>query len=221
MARKQRDRPRTIVYVDGFNLYYGCLKDSAERWLDVGALCERMLSTANDIVGIKYFTARVKSRPGNPHAGQRQQTYFRALATVPNLTIHYGHFITRTATRRCVSDDRRGRPRFVDVWVTEEKGSDVNLASHLLIDAFRARYDQAVVISNDGDLKEPVEFVRHELGAPVGVLNPHGNRSFALSPRQLPRGSFYKPIRRAALRASQFPTQVPDARGIVHKPPSW
>jgi hypothetical protein len=78
-----------------------------------------------------------------------------------------------------------------------------------------------VVISNDSDLKEPVRLVREELNAPVGVLNPHGNRSWALSPKQLPRGSFYKPIRRAALRASQFPTQVPDAHGIVHKPTSW
>ena len=119
---------------------------------------------------------------------------------------------------------RQGPPRQTrvhEVWETEEKGSDVNLASHLLIDAFRVRYDLAIVISNDGDLKDPVQFVRHELKLPVGVLNPHGNRSFALSPKTLPRGSFYKPIRRAALRASQFPTQVPDAKGIVHKPPSW
>jgi NYN domain len=220
MSRQGSARLRTIVYVDGFNLYYGCLKDSAERWLDVGALCTRMLGEDSDVVGIKYFTARVKGRPGNPHAGQRQQTYFRALTTVPGLTIHYGHFITRTATRRCVKD-RRGKPAFVDVWVTEEKGSDVNLASHLLIDGFRARYDLAVVVSNDGDLKEPVHFVRHELKAPVGVLNPHGNRSYALSPSEIPRGSFYKPIRRAALRASQFPPQVPDANGMIHKPPGW
>jgi len=220
MSRRAQGRLRTIVYVDGFNLYYGCLKDSSERWLDVGVLCENMLSSDSNIVGIKYFTARVKGRPGNPHSGQRQQTYFRALATVPNLTIHYGRFMTRRATRRCVND-RRGKPAFVDVWVTEEKGSDVNLASHLLIDGFRARYDLAVVVSNDGDLKDPVHFVRTELKAPVGVLNPHGNRSFALSPKVLPRGSFYKPIRRAALRASQFPPQVPDAKGIVHKPPGW
>lgn len=179
-----------------------------------------MLREDTEIVGIKYFAARVKPRPGNPEQAQRQQTYFRALATVPNLTIHYGHFITRVATRRCVKD-RGGKPTFADVWITEEKGSDVNLASHLLIDGFRVRYDLAVVISNDSDLKEPIEFVRHDLGVPVGVLNPHRNRSYALSPKDLPRGSFYKPIRRAALRASQFPSQVPDARGIVHKPSGW
>jgi hypothetical protein len=120
MLRSKSPRLRTIVYVDGFNLYYGCLKDTAERWLDVGALCERMLTRDSEIVGIKYFTARVKGRPDNPHAAQRQQIYFRALSAVPNLTIHYGHFITRKATRRLVSD-RRGKPAYADVWITEEK----------------------------------------------------------------------------------------------------
>jgi hypothetical protein len=62
---------------------------------------------------------------------------------------------------------KRGSPNRL-VWNTEEKGSDVNLASYLLIDGFRARYDIAVVISNDSDLKTPVEFVRGDLGAPVG-----------------------------------------------------
>ncbi|HUA75357.1 MAG TPA: NYN domain-containing protein [Solirubrobacteraceae bacterium] len=220
MTSKRRGKLRTIVYVDSFNLYYGCLKDTPERWLDLGALCERLLSRDSDIVGIKYFTARVKGRPGNPHVAQRQQVYLRALATVPNLTIHYGRFMTKTAVRR-LAKDRKGKPAYAEVEITEEKGSDVNLASHLLIDGFRARYDLAVVISNDSDLKEPVRFVREDLDAPVGVLNPHGNRSFALSPRVLPRGSFYKPIRRAALRASQFPSQVPDAKGIIHKPRGW
>jgi hypothetical protein len=213
-------RLRTIVYVDGFNLYYGCLKDSPNRWLDLGALCGRVLRDDADIVAIKYFTARVKPRPGNPHQAQRQQVYLRALETVPNLTIHYGHFITRTATRRLVQD-RQGRPAYAEIWTTEEKGSDVNLASHLLIDGFRARYDLAVVISNDGDLKEPVHFVRHDLQASVGVLNPHANRSWALSPKRLPRGSFYKPLRQAALAASQFPRELRDTQGAFHKPRGW
>jgi NYN domain len=219
MSNREADRPRTIVYVDGFNLYYGCLKDTAERWLDVGALCSRLL-THVEIIGIKYFTARVKPRDGNPGQAQRQQAYLRALATVPNLTIHLGVFNTRIATRRCVKD-RDGKPTYANVWITEEKGSDVNLASHLLIDGFRTRYDLAVVLSNDGDLKQPVQFVRHELELPVGILNPHSNRSWALSPKELPRGSFYKPIRRKALRASQFPRQVADVDGFVHRPPEW
>lgn len=211
---------RTIVYVDGFNLYYGCLKGTAYRWLDVGTLCRRLLRDDAEIVSLKYFTAKVKPRPGNPQQAQRQQIYFRALATIPGLSIHYGHFITRPASRPLVRPPRRGS-KFRDVWLTEEKGSDVNLASHLLIDGFRARYDLAVVVSNDSDLKEPIRFVREVLDAPLGVLNPHKNRSWALSPQGLPRGSFYKPIRPGALAASQLPDAMEDAAGRFRKPDRW
>src|SRR5262249_46784740 len=114
-------RVRAIVYVDRFNPSHGCLKGTPERWLDVGALCKRVLSRDSEIVGIRYFTARVKPRVGDPHAAQRQQVYLRALATVPNLTLHYGAFMTKAATRRCVKD-RRGKPRYAEVWITEEKG---------------------------------------------------------------------------------------------------
>lgn len=213
-------RQRTIVYVDGFNLYYGALKDGPSRWLNVTELCRRLLRPTHQIVAVRYFTARVQPRPGNPKQAQRQQVYLRALATTPGLSIHYGHFLTRKVNRRLTRPPRRGSPNRL-VWNTEEKGSDVNLASHLLIDGFRARYDIAVVISNDSDLKTPVEFVRGELEAPVGILNPHKNRSWALSPRKLSAGSFYKPIRVAALAASQLPETLEDADGTIHKPKSW
>lgn len=214
---------RTIVYIDGFNLYYGSLRDTPYRWVDLGALCSRLLPK-DQVVGIKYFTAKVGPRPWKkgpqPKTSAHQELYLRALATVPNLTCHYGHFLTYPVASRLVKPPRRGHKRRL-VWKTEEKGSDVNLASHLLIDGFRARYDLAVVMSNDGDLKEPVHFVRHELNAQVGVLNPHPNRSWALSPKSLPRGSFYKPIRAGALASSQFPAAMQDARGSFQKPSDW
>lgn len=216
-----RPRQRVIVYVDGFNLYYGCLKGTPYRWLDLGALAARMVPN-DEIVGIKYFTATVKDRPGDVGLERRQKAYLRALGTVPNLTVHLGHFMTRPVVRAVVNPPKRGA-KFREVWQTEEKGSDVNLASHLLIDGFRARYDLAVVISNDSDLKEPIRFVREDLKAPVGVLNPHNHRqrSWALSPRDLPRGSFYKPIRAGALASSQFPDTLHDAKGAFHKPRRW
>lgn len=210
---------RAIVYIDGFNLYYGCLQGTGHRWLDLGGLCARLLPN-DQVVGVKYFTARVGPRPWNPKKSQAQEVYLRALRTVPHLSIHFGHFLTHPISARLVTR-QRGGPPFVQVWKTEEKGSDVNLASHLLIDGFRGRYDLAVVVSNDGDLKEPIHFVRNELQVPVGVLNPHPTRSWALSPRKLPPGSFYKPIRQGALAASQFPATVKDQTGTFSKPPGW
>ena len=72
-----------IVYVDGFNLYYGALKKTPYKWLDLGLLCTRMLPT-DRVTAIKYYTARISARPGNPGAPNDQQMYLRALRTVPN-----------------------------------------------------------------------------------------------------------------------------------------
>jgi integrase len=168
------------------------------------------------------LTALVHSAPkvGPQKQSMAQQTYLRALGTIPGLTIHLGHFLSHPVNRRLVKPSRGSSP-FRNVWHTEEKGSDVNLASHLLIDGFRARYDLAVVISNDSDLKEPVHFVQYDLRAPVGILNPHPNRSWALSPPNLPLGSFYKPTRQGAVAASQFAPTLQDQNGSFQKPAGW
>jgi uncharacterized LabA/DUF88 family protein len=107
--------------------------------------------------------------------------------------------------------------RTVEVVKTEEKGSDVNLATYLLLDAFKGDCDVAVVISNDSDLKLPIEVAQRELGLRVGVVNPHAasRRSRALQP------TFFKQIRSSALAACQFPTVLADVRGEIRKPARW
>ena len=81
------------IYVDGFNLYYGALKNTQFRWLDIAKLCRIMLPR-DHINQIKYFTALVNPRSTDPNQSTRQQTYLRALRTIPNLEIIYGHFLT-------------------------------------------------------------------------------------------------------------------------------
>lgn len=216
---------KVIVYVDGFNLYYGgrddhCGKSTAGwRWLDLQALAQRMLPK-DQIVGIKYFTALIVPRPGNPGARQDQETYIRAIKTIPNLEVVYGRFLTSKIWAMRVHPPKVGKKK-VKVYKTEEKGSDVNLASHLLVDGFKKNYELAAVISNDGDLKGPIAYVRDDLSLPVGVLNPRKKRSHALSPSQLPPKSFYKPIRAGALRASQFPPTLTDSNGTFTRPTGW
>lgn len=205
----------TNVYVDAFNLYYGCLKGTPYRWLDLGALCTRLLPK-DQINRIRYFTATVSARPDNPDAPQRQQVYLRALETVPDLSIHYGHYLSHV-TRMPLASPRPGGARTVEVIKTEEKGSDVNLATFLLLDAFKRDCDVSVVISNDSDLKLPIEVVQSELGLRVGVLNPHppARRSRALQP------TFFKQIRTSALAACQFPVGLTDAKGAIKRPANW
>ena len=81
--------PRVNVYIDGFNLYYGSLKRTPYKWLDVSKLCKSLLPS-DTIQSIKFFTANVSARPHDQHLPARQQIYFRALKTIPNLTMIYG-----------------------------------------------------------------------------------------------------------------------------------
>jgi uncharacterized LabA/DUF88 family protein len=206
---------KTYVYIDGFNLYYGALRKTPYRWVNVRKLCELLLPK-NTIDEIKYFTARVSARPGDPDQPVRQQLFFRALQTLPGLTIHYGHFLTHTVAMPLVPVP--GQPqRYAWVVKTEEKGSDVNLATHLLHDAHMRRFDVAVVVSNDSDLLEPIKIVRQALGKKVGILNPQKNPSRAL----LPHIDFIKQIRTGVLKASQFPVSMSDQHGTFTKPAGW
>lgn len=111
-------------------------------------------------------------------------------------------------------------PRTVLVTKTEEKGSDVNLATFLLADAFRDDCEVAVVITNDSDLAEPMRLVSQELRLKVGLINPHPRQaSRALMNRGRP--SFVKQIRRGVLANSQFPDEVAARGRRLHKPNGW
>jgi hypothetical protein len=172
--------------------------------------------TKNPIQSIKYFTALVSARPNDLNAPASQKLYLRALSTIPELSVHFGHFLVHQVTMPLVVPV--GDPQqYVKVIKTEEKGSDVNLATHLLHDAHMNKFDVAVVVSNDSDLLGPIKIVRNELNKKVGVLNPQKNPSRAI----LPHIDFIKQIRSGVLQASQFPKQLSDARGLFTKPPGW
>lgn len=207
--------PKTNVYIDGFNLYYGAIKGTPYRWLDIGKFCQLMLPK-NTIQAIKYFTALVTPRPHDPDQPVRQQMYLRALGTLPQVSLILGHFLAHSVTMP-LSNPIPGGPTHASVVRTEEKGSDVNLATHLLCDAFRNVFDIAVVVSNDSDLLEPIKIVRQELGKRVGILNPHKHPSQVL----VRNSDFFKSIRPGVLRASQFPQTLTDSHGTFHKPDAW
>lgn len=205
---------KTYIYVDGFNLYYRAVKRTPHKWLNIDTLCRLLLPKAT-IQQINYYTARVTARPHDPDQPTRQNTYFRALKSIPHLTIIEGTFLTKPVTLPLESNPSQ----FATVIKTEEKGSDVNLAAHLIHDGHQKKYEQAVVITNDSDLAEPIRIIRDDLKLPVGILYP----SKYLNP-QLQRvvtPHFSKQIRQGVLKASQFPNQITDSAGTFHKPSSW
>lgn len=139
---------QTIVYIDGFNLYYGACRAPGRRWLDLSALAARLLPN-DEIAEIGYFTANMKKDHSDPGAQDRQRLYHRALKTIPNLEIFLGRYIAKRV-RGELLDASPGEPTRRVVQTYEEKGTDVNLATRLLVDGFNGRFESAAVISNDG-----------------------------------------------------------------------
>lgn len=222
------NRKRVMYYVDGFNLYHGCFQNRNTRgtwrdykWLNLEAMCARIFPQ-HDLVGVKYFTANVDPEPDNPHNVTRQQIYHRALAACPNTEIILGRFSVNRAWRRCAdSDSPKAIPadpeRSVLVLERREKGSDVNLATHLLMDAFKDRYDMAVIISNDSDLALPIQMVKRDFGRDVAIINPRKKLAFDLKNI----ADVYRSIRRTWLERAQFPDTLHDHLGDFHRPEAW
>ena len=213
---------RTMLYIDGFNLYYSAVKDTPLRWLNPNALVARIFPK-NQIIGTKYFTAGVSVLSGDVDQPIRQAIYWRALRTLPNMEIIQGHFRTRKVRAALVNPP----PNTIEVFKTEEKGSDVNLAAHLMLDGFLDKYDCAIVITGDSDLVTPIRMVRDELKKPIGVLNPQ--RISGANPRLTRKSAglreactFYRnEITWAKLEASQFNLVLSDSQGTIHKPSTW
>ncbi len=208
---------RARVYIDGFNLYYRALKGTPFRWLDLAAF-SRAIAPRYEIDRIRYFTANALPKPGQ-QVSLDQQTYLRALQTIPCLDVHFGTFLLKE-TKGDLLDPVTGKPtgQIVRVRTPEEKGSDVNLATYLLADAFDQRCDAAFVVSGDSDLAEPVKLVRDDIGLPVYVVNPHPTRrSFQLANA----ATRYYQLFKRSVRDSQFPPTLTDAQGTITKPPTW
>jgi len=107
----------------------------------------------------------------------------------------------------------------VSVIKTEEKESDVNLATYLLVDAFRNDTNTFVVVSNDSDLMEPLRIVRRDLGKLIGLVNLHTMPSRALAQCQ---PHFMRQLRRGVISNSQFPPTVTASnRTQLHIPAFW
>jgi uncharacterized LabA/DUF88 family protein len=217
------EKRRAVVYIDGLNLYYNLVKDTPYKWLDFVALFRKVLPKSLDILKIKYFTTIVKGFPNDPQAPFRQNTYIRALKEVSGnmLEVYYGSFEINSKKRRLKTPliDSQGQ-KIYKVWVIEpeEKGSDVNLAVHLLNDSWKDYMDWAVVVSNDSDLAESLRLARMECGKKILLVPP-------ISPEKNPSSKLLQYadkhilIREAHLKESQLPDVIPGTN--IRKPKNW
>lgn len=221
-------KPSAIVYVDGFNLYYGLLQNSAHKWLNLESLFDDLLSKY-DVTMIRYFTARVKkaARPLDPGAPDRQKAYLNALQSLGRLKVTEGNFmIHKSHARRRFKPKWHGIPlprrlhenHIVPIWKVEEKGSDVNLGAYLVLDAAQHKADLHVVVTSDSDLAEPLKIATGELGAKVALCFPHGRHSKELAQCNY---EFILWVSEGALSRNQLPNPVVHAGRSYYRPESW
>ncbi len=225
----------TIAYIDAFNLYFGALKPNQCKWLDLQTWLDRQFPR-NRITAVKYFTARVKPFEGDSGSCLRQADYLAALSTLPRVRIIEGHYLVKETSALLAHPPVSGS-RQVRIIRSEEKQSDVNIASHMLLDACRNRFDAAIVVSGDGDLATPIRMVIQEFSKRVIVLNPQRRSSYHLEQVATAyRGTHYRwdkrqrqetrirndGIRINLLKAAQLPSPITLADGsVIAKPVSW
>src|SRR6266568_3283526 len=171
------------------------------KWLDLRKLSERLIAEGSTWSGasvsrVVYCTARIHAEPGSM-AHRDQDLYIKALRAYASVDVcEMGSYVSRLASAPLARRSPNGKPELVTstdllsfrdaadaelatakcmvrIARREEKGSDVNVATHLLVDMYEGRIDAAVVVSNDSDLAFPVRHARERI--PVGVVNPQRN----------------------------------------------
>ena len=218
---------KLAVYIDGLNLYYGALRRTPYKWLNVKSLVKNILPSHLSISSIKYFTARISPVVGNLEAPLRQSLYIRALKTLKDVEIEEGHFLTHIVHSPLIPEDysykslekmlEKQTLKTVRVLKREEKGTDVNLASHLLVDAFENKYKGAVIVSNDSDLFTPMQMIKTKYNKKLFLISPYKRKSAKLC--QI--ADYITGIRKSDLQKSQFPKTLTDNRGEFKKPDEW
>jgi uncharacterized LabA/DUF88 family protein len=201
---------RVIVYIDGYNLYYGMREAYGRKysWLDLQAFVHSFLKPGMELVKVKYFTAIITS---SPDSRSRQELYLRALEShCDKLEIHYGRFLAKTKMcRNCGTS----YPLF------EEKETDVKIACQLLNDTHLDTYDCAYVVSGDSDLVPPLAIVKkHHPSKHIIVAHPPRRKSEHLC--RTADGWFA--ISRGKFSHNQLPYEIAlESGGKIVRPAKW
>ena len=216
------------------------------RWLDLRGLMTDVVAARSGwaqptIVRVAYCTARVTPAAGST-AQRDQDVYLKALVSTGSVNhVEYGSYVSRVKIAPLATEDRKKRPVLtrsqwpvmvrdaagvavaaaefmVSVARREEKGSDVNVASHLLLDMCDGRIEAGVIVSNDSDLEFPVRTARQRL--PVGLINPSTNYlagALKGDPAEGPGGHWWYRLSEADVRGHQ----LPDPIGRLRRPSGW
>ncbi|MST31629.1 NYN domain-containing protein [Acidimicrobiaceae bacterium USS-CC1] len=161
---------RIGFYIDGFNFYHGLRAKgwARYRWLDYRALIDRFVRDGQRVELAKYFTTRVT----DVESRQRQDRYLQALGVRGGLDLIEGKFEMRS--KQCGECGKWfKRP--------QEKYTDVNIATHLLLDALDDQVDTVAVITADSDLLPALTAVTARFARRFVLIDPPRRHSDELA----------------------------------------
>jgi uncharacterized LabA/DUF88 family protein len=234
----------TGIYIDGLNLYYGALRNTPYRWLDLEKFSQSLFPK-DEIKIIRYFTASVIPRDSNKHSQSRQSIYLRAIRTNPKIEVHLGHFKStakwkafsksKSQPAKLIRPELRPTETFDQMWsnamaflkgdmplanvsIEQEKGTDVNLAAHLVNDASHKLCTKFLIVSNDSDLAGAINVARLSVPS-IGILNPRGDST---SPYLKKSAAFEIRLRSDILEKCQMDQTLFDQKGrAISRPKKW
>ncbi len=222
---------KTIVYVDGYNLFYGLLKHTPYKWLDLHTLFQGILKVQNpntDLLCVKYYTADIKAKFASQgqEAVTAQSRYHKALESphTGSVEVIKGYYSESKSTpmRYRKPPDKTDR---VEAWKLEEKQTDVNLALDVYRDASRSHCDQVVICTSDTDIAPALSYVRNDCpSVTIGAVLPRPSRD---KNRPIAKGIddltcwTRRHITEAELEKAQFSNRVPTTKKPVDKPGYW
>lgn len=217
---------RTIVYIDGYNLYYGLLRGTRLKWLDLYTLFEtHVLDAKAELIEVRYYTAPVLGRMcDDPQSPQRQRQYLQALRkTHPvGLKIVEGRIMASTPFQRLVQPIAQA-PYLdkVQVYDFNEKKTDVNMAADMICGAWTKAYEQAVLCSNDSDLEGALAAIRlHHPTLRLGLVAPIQAADHRYISKDLSQHvDWAKVLSASHLAKSQLPERIPNS--ALRRPDSW
>lgn len=227
---------RTLVYIDGLNLYYGCLRPNPHcRWLNVEAFARFMCKEVNpesNVIGVKYFNAPVLASlsPRGDVSRRSLENYMRALKHhCDNVEVIEGKHFKKS--RKCHLNQKPiDFDTFYNVIVPEEKQTDVNIAIHMLADATDGKFEQQVLVSNDSDYAQLLEMLKERhpeiiqgVIAPLLPIETHKARNREPSNDVMKHSDWNRyPIDKSIFEQCQLPDKVSNHKNkTIFKPKHW
>ena len=223
---------KTIIYIDGYNLYYSRLKNTPFKWLDLVTLFRDQILMSQDpsaeVIAVKYFTAPVMARHG-AESEQAQTQYLRALKAKHQCVEVINGFHVFQPTKLPVFDKTipPNKDHLSPVWMIEEKQTDVNLALQIYRDVIKGLCDQVIICSNNSDVEPLLTLLNQDapevtVGLVMPLREPGFNGLRVPNKRLVNKAHWVRHyIRDEELEKSQFAQNVVTKKKPASKPAHW